>query len=529
MAVKIIHFAYFLIVLFSNDSVEAVIGVTWGRQSAQRLVPSQVVDLLLQNGIREARIYNANVDVLQAFAGSGIGLTISIFDTKDMRSLDAAQKWVLDKIVPYPNTNISRAVPEDMNNSLLLLTTFVAQLQVNNSPMEKLGLRCQSIAMRIYYGNPYGWARLENTYGRLGLSSVLDSMMFVHNALYDFGYGDKIKLTIPQPYTILKNITRPSEAEFRDDIKEDIGRYLRYLKDNDSPFTLDEPSISYLYENNYDLSFAFCDNKSTHVITDINGFVYTNMFEFMHDSFVWAIKKAGVPNLKIVIGLVGWPTDGHPEANILNAERFYKSLLPLVTSNKGTPMRPGAPIDVYLHTLTDENRLFLFDSFSRHFGIYRGNGEPKFKIDFSGQGRDIFPTKARGIVRMPKRWCVYNGEKENNKEIVMQEFQYACNATDCTKLAPGGSCSHLDFARNISYAFNMYFQFKFQDENACDFKGLGKVVTTNPSIGSCIFNVDVVQGVQKQMSRPITNGCKLHEMPKCAILLFLLSTFLALL
>ncbi|KAG8372031.1 hypothetical protein BUALT_Bualt12G0024400 [Buddleja alternifolia] len=475
MALKMIHLAYLLIILCRNDGVEAIIGINWGRASAQRIVPSQVVDLLLQNGISAARIYSTQRDIIRAFRGSGIDLTVSSFNTLGLNSVDAAKNWVENKIVPYADT-------------------------IRN----------------IYVGNN---AFSENK------DAVFDSVMNIHNALSYFGLSE-IKLNIPQPQIMLKeNLTRPSDGEFRDEFKEVYDRLFRYLEENNTPLVMEMLPITFINEYNYDLSFGFADNKSTNVITDINGFVYTNVFEFLYDSFVWALKKAGAPNLKIVVGQVGWPTDGYPGANTYTAERFYKTLLPFVMSNKGTPMRPGAPIDIYVHCFQDENRMTYTTPYSRHWGIYRGNGEPKFKIDLSGQGRDIFPTRAKGIMRMPDRWCVFNG-LNNNRLGAFEQFEKACNGSDCTGLATGGSCSHLDFVGKVSYAFNMYFQFRFQAENACEFKGMGQVVTTNPSNGSCLFRVDVVEGMQTQFA---PSGCKLHEVPKCAILSFLLLTFTALL
>ncbi|KAG8372032.1 hypothetical protein BUALT_Bualt12G0024500 [Buddleja alternifolia] len=481
MALKMMLLVYLLILLCRNDVVDAIIGINWGRTSAQRIVPSQVVDLLLQNGISAARIYTSQPDIIRAFHGSGIDLTVSSFNTLGFNTVDAAKVWVQEKFVPFADT-------------------------IRN----------------IYVGS---FVFLENK------DAVFDSMMNIHNALQDFGLS-KIKVNMPQSHLMLKpNLTRPSDGEFVDEIKDVFDRLFRYLEENNTPLVMEIIPLKFIIEYNYDLSFGFADNKSTNVITDINGFVYTNVIEFLYDSFVWALKKAGHPNLKLVIGQVGWPTDGYPGANTSMAERFYKTLLPFVMSNKGTPMRPGAPIDTYIHCLQDENRMMFRDPYSRHWGIYRGNGEPKFKIDLSGQGRDIFPTRTKGIMRMPDRWCVFNGLNKNRPKV-MKQFEKACNQSDCTSLYTGGSCSHLDFVGNVSYAFNMHFQFNFQDEDTCDFEGMGRVVTTNPSNGSCLFRVDVVRGEQNQYlptAAVLLNKCKLHEVPKCAILLFLLSTFLALL
>ncbi|GFP90914.1 glucan endo-1 3-beta-glucosidase 8 [Phtheirospermum japonicum] len=348
-------------------------------------------------------------------------------------------------------------------------------------------------------------------------------------ALNAAGYGDLIKATLPQPYLILKeNITKPSEAEFKDEIKQELLRFLTIIKANDAPFCLEIFPIDTIIRLNVtDPGFGFPDNKSTHVITDVNGAVYTNVFVFAYDAFAWALEKSGFPDLKIVVSHVGWPTDGYPGANVTNAERFYKTLLPLVASGKGTPKRPGSPIDTFVHALTDENKNPAFLPYGRHWGIYRSNGEPKYKIDLTGQGRDVFPAKAKGIMQMPQRWCVVDKVEEAGNEKKMEvEHEQACEKADCTSTYAGGSCSGLNHTQNVSYAFNMLFQNMFQDEGECYFHGLARVVTDNPSTGGCVFPVEVVKGVQDNY---VGDGNRTHEMPGFAgAFVILLSTLWAL-
>ncbi|KAK6124660.1 hypothetical protein DH2020_041600 [Rehmannia glutinosa] len=441
-----------------------------------------VVDLLLQNGVNDARIYTSQDDILQAFVGSGINLTIGIFNTYAISTKEQAKAWVQKNVPYYSSANIRQ----------------------------------------VYIGNYIFTQALNNT--KL-IDAGINTLTLVQTALNEAGYGDHIKATLPHTFAIVKdNITRPSEAEFKDKLKDAMNTTLRFLQQNNAPFVVEIFPISYVTENKLDPSFAFPDNKSTHVVTDVNGAVYTNVFEFVYDSFVWALEKAGAPDMKLIVGQVGWPTDGYPGANSSTAERFYKSFLPFVASNKGTPKRPGSPIDSYVHCLTDESKMPDEIPYARHWGIYRTNGEPKFKIDLTGQGRDIFPARAKGIMRMPERWCILNGEKAGDREKVMHEFRTACGYADCTSLAPGGSCSQLSFEDNASYAFNMFFQASFQDENACYFNGLGMVSLDNPSTDECVFPVEVVKGQQNDFGN--YSGTRTHHMPSFGAI-FLLSLSIA--
>ena len=459
--------------------------MNWGRTSAQRLLPSQVVDLLLQNGIKHARIFTTEVDILGAFAGSGINLTMSVSDpTFFSANIDVARNWIKWKYVYFRPANV---------RLMILGETVFTKGLTNKSLIDK----------------------------------ALKSLEYSQAALDDAGFD--IKVTFTHNIQVLKpNITKPSEAEFMDEIKEQMITAVRFLEEHDSPFMLNMFPISDTIELHFDHSFAFPDNKSTHIVTDVNGAVYTNIFEFVYDSFIWALKKIDANKIHIMASQVGWPTDGYEGANVTAAESFFKSFLPMVVSNKGTPMRPGKPIDIFIHSLADEHKMpfFLSSPFTRHWGIYRSNGIAKYNIDLSGQGRDIRPTEVRGIMRMPQRWCMFNRDFANMTKVD-NHFQNACSVADCTSMADGGSCSGLSPDQRISYAFNMVFQNYFQDEKVCDFDGLGYVSSEDPSTQECMFPVEVVKGQQTNyipVSTATSLGKRLHPIPKTSIfLVFLLS------
>ncbi|XP_057784356.1 glucan endo-1,3-beta-glucosidase 8-like [Salvia miltiorrhiza] len=486
MASKTIPLVYLLTILIARKGVDATIGVNWGRESAQRLIPSQVVDLLLQNGVREARVYTSREDLLRAFSGSGIGLTLTVTDLAILQDYEGCKKWVLGRM-PYFNVSTVR---------------------------------------RVYVGN---YPFIFEAKDKPKLKRTIDVLYNMQKALNDAEWGHQIKVTFTHASAELKpNFTKPSEAEFRDEIKPELAATLRFLEENDAPFVVDMVPSFHLEEYKLDPLFAFV-GESTQVIKDVNGAVYTNVFEFMYDAFVWALIKLKAPKMKVVVGQVGWPTDGYTRGNSSIAERFFKGLLPYVSSNKGTPLRPGAPIDTFVHALTDENKLPAY--FMRHWGIYRSNGKPKFKIDLTGQGRDIYPTSAKGIMRMPERWCVFNANWTDQHKVI-QQLNYACKNTDCSSLKPGGSCDKVGFNTHLSFAFNMYFQFNFQDEKACDFDGLSFITVANPSTPNCMFPIEVVRGQQENYvpaALQIRNNPKAkgyHHTPNCGVSLFLLSLLL---
>ncbi|KZV37863.1 hypothetical protein F511_31206 [Dorcoceras hygrometricum] len=126
----------------------------------------------------------------------------------------------------------------------------------------------------------------------------------------------------------------------------------------------------------------------------------------------------------------------------------------------------------------------------------RGPGlGPKFMVDLSGQGRDIYPSNGKGVIHMPNRWCVFYGNIDDPRKVEAMG-KMACNKSDCSSLDMGGSCSHLDYEKQVSYAFNRYFHTKGQasqtSNDKCDFDGLGKVVPDDPSDGLCSFPVEIL-------------------------------------
>ncbi|XP_073153475.1 glucan endo-1,3-beta-glucosidase 8-like [Henckelia pumila] len=435
---------------------DAFIGINWGRLSSQKLVPSMVVDLLLQNGIQDVRIFQQAENVLEAFYGSGISATLGLANTllQDYVNETRLNGWIKDKIIKYQDVMTFRYVTVGTNpfSPAFQGKIFFDAVQV-----------------------------VRNMQRQLNLLSV-----------------SEIKATIPNYIDVItfSNTLRPSEADFRDDIKEKMVEYVTILNENKAPFFLSMYPIHFVINNSLDFDFAFMDNKSSYSINDTNAKKYTNVFELLYDSCHWALAKANASQVKIVIGAIGWPTDSYPGANVTSAERFYKSFLPYIYSGRGTPMRPDEEIDIFINNLSDENRMTIqLGGFQRHWGIYKFNGEPKYAIDFSGHGRYVVPSKAKGVTSMPNRWCVFNGNMDDPKRVQFLRTM-ACNVTDCSSLDDGGSCSNLTYTDKISYAFNRYFQAQGQSsetsEEECYMGGLGKVVSENPSNGKCVFPVEIL-------------------------------------
>ncbi|MCD7464164.1 hypothetical protein HAX54_052224 [Datura stramonium] len=425
--------------------------------ATQKLVPSMVVDLLLQNGIPELKLFSPSTYVLPAFANSTIRLSV-MFQENQLRWMNNSkdiQGWI--------ETYIKSSVDQGVD---------IRYLYVGNEP----------------FSRKYKNRTFDNVVYYLGES---------RKALDRFNLS-QVKTTTAHFTDILTNVTKPSEGDFREDIKELMIDLLKFLQETNSPLVINIFPIYILTSKKMPIEFAFFDEPANYTIKD-GPHIYKNIFTFTYDTFVSALTKAGYPDTEIIVGQIGWPTDGYPNANPKNAERYHRGLLRFLKSKEGTPLRPNTTIDVYITALSDENRMITqWGEYQRHWGIYRHDGSPKYKIDFSMEDHDSEPTTAKGTVKMPNRWCKYKDHHQHmvngssNKDQVIEQVNFACSKSDCTLLSPGATCDNLNFTWNASFAFNMYFQMNSQKTNYCDFNGYGYITTNDPSTPNCKFPIEIL-------------------------------------
>ncbi|XP_010520102.1 PREDICTED: glucan endo-1,3-beta-glucosidase 8 [Tarenaya hassleriana] len=436
-------------------------GVNWGNIASHPLNPNFVVGMLKDNNINKVKLFDADPWTMETLAGTGIEVMVGIPNNmlEDLaKDYGYAEDWVKENVTKYMRDG----------------GVNIKYVAVGNEPF-----------LSAYNGS--------------FLKTTFPAFKNIHKALRKAGHGDKMQATIPQNAEVYHSDSdKPSDGDFRSDVKELMLDIVNFFKDNGNPFTVNIYPFLSLYQNqHFPVEFAFF-NGNGQAITD-KGRTYDSVFDANYDTLVWALKKAGISNMKIIIGEVGWPTDGHIYASPSLAEKFYSGLMKKLANDEGTPLRPGK-LDVYLFGLLDEDmKSILPGPFERHWGIFRYDGQPKFVLDFTGQGRKIMPVGAKGVEYMEKQWCVVNKETIN-LDNVGPDLDYACYHGDCTALLYGSTCNKLDSIGNISYAFNMYFQMQSQDVRACDFRGAASIVKTNASVGTCLFPVQIVSGSGKLLS-----------------------------
>ncbi|PKA62542.1 Glucan endo-1,3-beta-glucosidase 6 [Apostasia shenzhenica] len=440
------------------------IGVNWGTQTSHPLSPSIVVQMLKDNGIQKVKLFGAEEGPLNALKNTGIQVMVGIQD--DMlpslaTDMKAAETWVSKNVSSYINDGVN-----------------ISYVAVGNEPFLKA------------YNGSY-------------LQSTLPALQNIQGALVKAGLGNNVKVTIPLNADVYESGGKPSDADFRADIKSLVLSIVKFLDNNASPFTVNiYPFISLYNDPNFPIDYAFFEGTSSPVID--GSTTYTNTLDANHDTLVWALKKNGFGNMPIIIGEIGWPSDGDMNANVQYAQKFNQGLVNHISSGVGTPMRPG-PIDAYLFSLIDEDEKSIEPgNFERHWGIFTFDGQAKYQLKLGNSS--LVPAK--GVKYLQKKWCVMNPSASLQDPNVASSVSFACGNADCTSLGYKTSCSDLDARGNISYAFNSYYQKNDQDGRACGFSNLGTITNIDPSTPSCRFPImiEVSSGFSRRLWRVQEHG-----------------------
>lgn len=284
------------------------------------------------------------------------------------------------------------------------------------------------------------------------LKTTFPALQNVQSALIKAGLSNQVKVTIPLNADVYASSSGvPSGGDFRTDIHDLMLAIVKFLSDNGAPFTVN---------------------------------IYPFISLYTDDNF----PRNGFGNFPIIVGEIGWPTDGDRNANIAYAERFNQGFMSHISGGKGTPMRPG-PIDAYLFSLIDEDAKSIQPgNFERHWGIFTYDGRAKYPLNLGTTNSGAL-IPAKNVQYLEKKWCVMKpGAKLDDPQVALS-VSYACGLADCTKLGYGTSCGSLDARGNISYAFNSYYQRNNQLDQACKFAGLGMVTKTDPSVDPCTFDI----------------------------------------
>ncbi|XP_058724783.1 glucan endo-1,3-beta-glucosidase 5-like [Vicia villosa] len=428
-------------------------GVNWGTQSTHPLPPTTIVKMLKHNGITKVKLFDADPIILDALKKSAIEVMVGI--PNSMLKTFATSPEVAEDFV---SKNIS---------SQLSAGVDIRYIAVGNQPF-----------LYLYKG------AYEST--------TLPALQNIQMALVKARLEERVRVTVPLNADVFKSSSdNPSDGEFNTKIHELMIDLVQFLYQNNGPFTVNIYPFKSVYRNpTFPMDYAFFDGFNDPSID--NGLIYDNLLDANIDTLVWALSKYGFGNMSIVVGEIGWPTDGDKSATSQLAQRFHQGLMTRLITGKGTPMRPG-PMDVYLFSLIDEDNKtiqptsFEVGNFDRHWGLFRYDGQPKYQLN-TGSGANGL-VGATEVKYQDKKWCILKPSANPNSDKVARSVSKACQTGDCSSLGYGTSCGGLDVRGNISYAFNSFYQVNDQIFGNCDFSGLSETTDRDPSTENCKFQI----------------------------------------
>ncbi|KAH1056902.1 hypothetical protein J1N35_034967 [Gossypium stocksii] len=463
----------FLCLLGHEGLAKGVLGLAcnWGLQSTHPLPPNIVVRLLKDNGFNKVKLFEADTGALKALGRSGIQVMVGI--PNDMlaslaSAVGNAEAWVQQNVSYYISTH----------------GTDIRSVAIGNEPF-------------------------LHSYKDMFVRTTLPALENIQAALIKAGLGKQVKVTIPLNADVYQTDSGlPSGGNFRPELLDLMTKIIKFLQDSGGFITINiYPFLSLQADPSFPKEYAFFNNTASPLVD--GSIVYTNVYDANFDTLISALEKNGFGRMPIVVGEVGWPTDGDPNGNVDNAKRFNQALISRIIQGQGSPKRRTPP-DVYIFSLLDEDhKSTLPGNFERHWGIFKYDGSVKYPLDM-GNGRALVPAK--GVKYLAKQWCVMSpSASSSDPNTLAQSITYACENADCTSLGYGSSCGNLDAQSNASYAFNSYFQTMNQSKEACSFNNLATITNVDPSKPPCRFEIMIDTRKQKAGRTPFKSSASNME------------------
>ncbi|KAJ9698413.1 hypothetical protein PVL29_007482 [Vitis rotundifolia] len=412
-----------LLVLFHNLSAVYSIGVNYGTVADNLASPYEVAAFIKDKTIFDrVKIFDTNLDIINAFANTGIGLTVTVvnLDIPKLVNPNEATNWVATNIVPfYQKTKINYIC---VGNEIT--TSGISDLIVN----------------------------------------LIPAMKAIHAALQAAGIKD-IKVTTAHPFSIMASSSPPSSGKFAMEFEQSLLiPMLQFHQETNSPFMVN-PYPYFAYSGDLRNFLLFGENEGAY--DQVTGLTYTNMFDAMVDSVYSAMKSAGFGDVSLVVGETGWSSvsDSGRGIGMEEAKLYNANLIKHITSGKGTPLMPGKPLETYIFALFNENQ--KSGPSEQNFGLLKPDFSPVYESGWQ------------------KTWCIPKGEAPDASLQLNLDFACAAGV-DCTAIQQGGDCFTPNSVwSHASYAMNSYYQSHGRTMESCDFKNTGRVTTVNPTCNSC--------------------------------------------
>ncbi|XP_049935389.1 glucan endo-1,3-beta-glucosidase 14-like [Nymphaea colorata] len=321
------------------------VGINYGQIANNLPSPSRVAVLLRSLDVRKVKLYDADPNVLRAFAGTNVEFVVGIGNENVARMTNPslALNWVQLNVHPYlPATLIS----------------------------------CITVGNEVFSGN-------DTTL----MANLVPAMQNIHSALTTLGLSDQVMVTTAHSLTVLSNSYPPSSGAFRQDLVGYIQPLLNFHAQTQSPFLINAyPYFAYKGSpDQVSLDYVlFQPNQGT--VDPVSNLRYDNMLYAQIDAVYTALAAIGRPDLLVRISETGWPSKGDPDeagATPENAEIYNGNLLKRIEMKQGTPLKPNIPLDTYVFALFNED-LKPGPTSERNYGLFHPDGTPVYNIGLNG-------------------------------------------------------------------------------------------------------------------------------------------------
>lgn len=318
------------------------IGVNYGTTASNLPSPDKVITLCKAKGITDVRLFHPDTAVLAALRGSGLGVVLGTLN-EDLARLASdpsfAASWVQAYVRPF------------------------------------------AAAVRFRYvaaGN-------EVIPGDLA-SHVLPAMQNLESALRAAGLGGGVRVTTAVSTSVLGTSYPPSQGAFSDAALPSMGPIASFLAPRSTPLLVNVyPYFAYSADPasvSLDYALLRSDSGGGAVVVADGGASYGNMFDAIVDAVYAALERAGARGLELVVSETGWPSGGGGAgASVGNASAYVNNVVRHVGSGRGTPRRPGKPVEAFIFAMFNENQ--KPEGVEQHFGMFQPDMTEVYHVDFT--------------------------------------------------------------------------------------------------------------------------------------------------